>query len=77
MNQLKVNLSVINDISLFIQAVTSVQSKIVLKSDRYVVDAKSIMGVYSLNLSEPVIAEIDADEFPKFFLEKIAHMIVE
>lgn len=76
MNQLKVNLSIINDISLFIQAATCVQEKMVLKSGRYTVDAKSIMGVYSLNLSEPVVVEIEADEFPKFFLEKIANMIV-
>lgn len=76
MKQVKVDLNVINDIVLFTQAASNVNDKLILKSGKYVVDAKSIMGIYSLNLSEPVIVETEGNELPKYFLEKIAHMIV-
>lgn len=33
-----------------------------IRSGRYVVDAKSIMGIFSLNLNKPVIVEIYADK---------------
>ena len=41
-----------------------------LQSGKYYVDAKSIMGLYSLNLSEPIAVEIksdDADTYIKNF----------
>lgn len=77
MNKLYVNLNIINDISLFVQAATQVQEKIYLKSGKYTVDAKSIMGIYSLNLSQPVLVEIEANEFPKTFLKQIENFIVK
>lgn len=76
MKQLIINLNSIQDIAIFSQATLLVDEKLILKSDRYVVNAKSIMGIYSLNLLQPVIVEIEANEFPKSFIEKIKHIIV-
>ncbi len=47
-----------------------------LVSGRYVVDAKSIMGVFSLERDRPVILRADCREDDPFF-EKIASLIVE
>lgn len=33
-----------------------------LKSDKYVVDAKSILGIFSLDLSKPLTVEIHSDD---------------
>ena len=33
-----------------------------LRSGRYVVDAKSILGIFSLDLSKPITLEVYADE---------------
>ena len=77
MNQIKVNLNLISDISLFVQAATNVPHNVYIKSDKYCINAKSIMGIYSLNLSKPVIVEIDNEDFPQSFLNKIKYMIVE
>lgn len=37
-----------------------------LKSGRYTVDAKSIMGVFSLDLTKPVVVAADYDESSPF-----------
>ena len=47
-----------------------------LVSGRYVVDAKSIMGVFSLERDRPVILRADCREDDPFF-GKIASLIVE
>ena len=33
-----------------------------LKSGRYVVNAKSILGIFSLDLGEPIVLEIASDD---------------
>ncbi len=77
MNKIYVDLNVLNNVSLFVQAASQVQDEIYLKSDKYVVNAKSIMGIYSLNLSKPVLVEISANEFPKTFIKQIENFIVK
>ena len=61
--------STIDKIKKFVNVVQKFESSIDLKSGRYVVDAKSIMGIFSLNLSNPVNVVIhendDIDEIDK------------
>ncbi|MBQ5927064.1 MAG: HPr family phosphocarrier protein [Clostridia bacterium] len=40
--------------------------EILLKSGKYVVDAKSILGIFSLDLSQPLTAEIYAEDCDEF-----------
>ena len=49
-----------------------------LKSGRYIIDGKSIMGVFSLDLSKPInlTTEGDASVFNEF-LEEIKEYIIE
>jgi len=49
-----VRLNNINDVKKFIEITSSKDYKITLESDKYVVDAKSIIGVLSLDLTKPL-----------------------
>lgn len=54
-------LSSINDVKNFVNIVSKYDFEIDLASGRYVVDAKSIMGIFSLDLSKPIKVEIHTD----------------
>ena len=57
MKEFYVILSSINDVKNFVNIVTKYDYEIDLTSGRYVVDAKSIMGIFSLDLSKPIKVE--------------------
>ena len=46
----------------FVKVVQDYPYEIDLKSDKYVVDAKSILGIFSLDLSKPLTVEIHSDD---------------
>ena len=58
-------LSSINDVKNFVNIVSKYDCDIDLASGRYVVDAKSIMGIFSLDLSKPITVEIQSDDCEK------------
>lgn len=55
--KVRVSLSTPKDISEFVRLASVCSEDVVLRSGHYAVNAKSLMGVYSLNLSKPVMAE--------------------
>ena len=55
-------LSSINDVKDFVNIVSKYDFDVDLTSGRYVVDAKSIMGIFSLDLSKPIKVD-DCDKF--------------
>ncbi len=61
----KITLSTINDVKNFVNVVTFCDFSIDLSSGRYTVDGKSIMGIFSLDLSKPItlLAYTDDPEF--------------
>ena len=54
MTKTTVNLQAINDVKEFVNIVMKYDFDIDLVSGRYAVDAKSIMGIFSLDLSKPI-----------------------
>ena len=68
-------LSSINDIKTFVNIVNKYNFDVDLTSGRYVVDAKSIMGIFSLDLSKPIKLDIHADEEAAAFIEEIKDFI--
>lgn len=60
MKEIKVKLKNTDDIKDFNHAVTKIDGDVDLVSGRYVVDAKSIMGIFSLDISKPLICRINA-----------------
>ena len=56
-----IRLSTIQDIRIFIETVTMTDIAVDLRSQRYLVNGKSIMGLFSIDLSQPIEVEV-ADE---------------
>jgi phosphotransferase system HPr-like phosphotransfer protein len=54
MKEFEILLSSINDVKNFVNIVNKYEFDVDLTSGRYVVDAKSIMGIFSLDLSKPI-----------------------
>ena len=50
-----------SQVKAFVSVVQKYAYEIDLRSDRYVVDAKSILGIFSLDLSTPVVLEVFSD----------------
>lgn len=69
-------LSSINNVKDFVNIVSKYDFDVDLTSGRYVVDAKSIMGIFSLNLSKPIKVEVHSDDCQKF-MDEVARFIVE
>ena len=62
-------LNSINDVKDFVNIVSRYDFDVDLTSGRYVVDAKSIMGIFSLNLSKPIKVEVHDDNCEDFMNE--------
>ena len=62
MKTVKVRLSSIEAVRDFVDAVRKYEAEIDLASGRYVVDAKSIMGIFSLDLMNPITMTIHKDD---------------
>ena len=56
-----VHFNSITDVKDFVHIVNSFPYDVDLSSGRYVVDAKSIMGIFSLELQRPISIEIHSD----------------
>lgn len=60
MKALRIRLSSPKDVKIFEQIVQKYPFDIILRSESYSVDAKSILGLFSLNLKRPLDVEIKA-----------------
>ena len=69
-------LSSINDVKDFVNIVSKCDFDVDLTSGRYVVDAKSIMGIFSLDLSKPIKVEVHSDDCDKF-MEELDKFIIK
>ena len=58
----KVKLNDLEDVKQFISATSLAPFEVDLHSDRFVVDGKSILGVFSLNLAHPITLNVHTDE---------------
>mgnify|MGYP000218862579 CR=1 FL=1 len=61
MREVKIFLGTIERVKDFVNAVTRLDCDVDIVSGRYVIDAKSIMGIFSLDLSKPIDLNIHAD----------------
>ncbi|MCG8499957.1 MAG: HPr family phosphocarrier protein [Firmicutes bacterium] len=66
----------IKDVKNFVTTVNKYDFDVDLSSGRYVVDAKSIMGIFSLDLSKPIKVEVHTDDCDTF-LEEIKAVITD
>ncbi len=66
MRQYTVQLKSVSEIKEFVQIVNHFPFDVDLSSGRYVVDAKSIMGIFSLDLSKPINVAAYCDDCAEF-----------
>lgn len=57
----KISLPTVNDVKEFVAAMNSCPVNAVIKAFQYTVDAKSLMGIFSLDLSHPVELRLDCE----------------
>lgn len=66
-----INLKSIDGVKDFVNAMCRIEGETTLYSGRYVIDAKSIMGIISLDLTKPLKLEIeDWKEEYEFLIKK-------
>lgn len=75
----KVNLNSIERVKAFVNIMAKQPFDVDLVGDRYVINAKSIMGIFSLNLIEPMElrAFVDTVEAAETFKKEISEFIVK
>ena len=61
MKTVQISLNSIDKVKSFVNDITNVDFYFDLLSVRYVIDAKSIMGIFSLDLSKPIDLNIHAE----------------
>jgi phosphocarrier protein HPr len=75
MKTFSILLKSITDVKDFVNISNKYDFDIDLTSGRYIVDAKSIMGIFSLDLSKPIKVEIQTEDCGNF-CEEIKNLIV-
>ena len=77
MKTVKICLNSIDKVKAFVNDITRFDSDFDLVSGRYVIDAKSIMGIFSLDLSKDIDLNIHAEDDIDTVLETLKPYIVE
>ncbi len=78
MKTVKISLNSIDRVKAFVNEVSKYDVDFDLVSGRYVIDGKSIMGIFSLNLSKPIDLNIHCDESnAEEILNALAPFIIE
>ncbi len=77
MYKLQVKLDSIDKVKDFVNTISKFNSEFDLVSGRYVIDAKSIMGIFSLDMSKPLDLCIHDDSAADAVKEAIADYIAE
>ena len=67
MKEIQIKLTNVQDIRAFVNEVILVEYEVDLVQGRYVIDAKSIMGIFSLDLLSPITLIAHNDNPTKLF----------
>jgi phosphotransferase system HPr-like phosphotransfer protein len=76
MKTINIKLSTIEDVRNFVNAATKCDADIDLESGRYIVDAKSIMGIFSLDLMKPIKMTVHSDDCNCELMKEIDKYII-
>ena len=77
MKTVKICLNSIDKVKSFVNDISRFDVDFDLVSGRYVIDAKSIMGIFSLDLSKPIDLNIHADSELPAVLDVLKPYIIE
>ena len=76
MKTVQISLNSIDKVKAFVNTVTQFDYDFDLISGRYTIDAKSIMGIFSLDLSKPIDLAINVESDEADILEALAPYLV-
>ena len=77
MKTVHISLNSIDKVKAFVNEITKFDNDFDLVSGRYVIDAKSIMGIFSLDLSKPIELNIHSESNVDEILEAHTPNIVD
>ncbi|MBR9946655.1 HPr family phosphocarrier protein [Clostridiaceae bacterium Marseille-Q4145] len=77
MKTVHISLNSIDKVKAFVNEITKFDNDFDLVSGRYVIDAKSIMGIFSLDLSKPIELNIHSESNVDEILEALTPYIVD
>lgn len=77
MKTVKISLNSIDKVKAFVNDISKFDSDFDLVSGRYVIDAKSIMGIFSLDLSKPIDLNVHNEDKVAEITSVLAPYIVE
>ena len=77
MKTVQICLNSIDKVKAFVNDITKFETDFDLVSGRYVIDAKSIMGIFSLDLSKPIDLTIHTEESLDDVMEVLKPYLVE
>jgi len=75
MQTVYVSLPTVEAVQRFVERISPLDGQFDLLSDEYILDAKSLMGIFRLNLTEPIKLRIEKDT--KQAMEAISQFVVE
>jgi phosphotransferase system HPr-like phosphotransfer protein len=76
MKTVQIRLSLVENVNRFVNIVGHYPFDMDLRAGRHVVDAKSILGIFSLDLSRPIALEIYSDDCDDL-LKEIQPFVIE
>lgn len=62
MQEVQISLGTIEKVKQFVKTLAKFEGEFELVSGKYIVNAKSILGLFSVDLSKPVLLRIDVDD---------------
>ena len=77
MKTVQISLNSIDKVKSFVNAITQFEFDFDLVSGRYVIDTKSIMGIFSLDLSKPIELVIHAEDHLDEIMDILKPYIVD
>ena len=77
MKTVQISLNSIDKVKSFVNEITKFDYDFDLVCGRYVIDAKSIMGIFSLDLSKPIDLNIHAEEDSDVILQALKPYIID
>lgn len=76
MQSVQVSINTVDKVKSFVNAITKFEYDFDLVSGRFVVDAKSIMGIFSLDLGKPLRLNINTEDNTDVVMNELAPFIV-
>ena len=77
MKTVKISLNSIDKVKTFVNVINRFSAEFDLVSGRYVIDAKSIMGIFSVDISKPIDLNIHNADNLEEIMEQLKPYIIE